>query len=159
MPVVEGHDQVLSRLRDLQTDVERRILRAGLKDGAAVILPVAKQLAAKHRRSGTMEENLQVRNGGGGKKAVRINVGASQKGFTGEAFYTGFVLWGHKIGRRPRPAIFRTSKVVDTRGSVKGDDFIAAAYEQTKQPALDTAMTSMATRIERIAEGKAASGT
>jgi HK97 gp10 family phage protein len=149
---IHGHEEVMQRLRDLDEKTEKQIFRVGLKAGANVVLPVAESLAPE--RSGRMRANLKVRNGGSNKKRVRISVGASAKDFSGPAFYTGFVLWGHKIGKRIRRALLRIRPELDARKTVPGDDFIKHAYDETKQAALDTAMSTMAQQIESIASGK-----
>lgn len=142
MSTIDGHQQVLARLQALAADTSKKIFRAGLKAGAGVVLPVAQSMAPD--KSGRMRENLKIRPGGSRKGTLRISVGANIKDFTGPAFYTGFVLWSHKVGSR---------KLGAGRKSTHANDFITRAYEQTKMQALDLMMTTILTKIDRIAGG------
>jgi hypothetical protein len=149
---IHGHEEVMQRLRDLDEKTEKQIFRVGLKAGANVVLPVGAIAVARAKRR--MRANLQIRNGGSNKKRVRVSVASDKKDFSGPAFYTGFVLWGHKIGKRIRRALLRIRPELDARKTVPGDDFIKHAYDETNKSALDTAMSTMAQQIESIASGK-----
>ena len=81
---ITGHEEVIKMLGDLSKEDGKPIARKGLRAAAKeVVLPVVKQLAAKHRKTGNMDANLKVRPGGGGKGVVRVKIGAGKKDFQG----------------------------------------------------------------------------
>jgi hypothetical protein len=158
MAEITGHEAVLAKLATLGADDGKRITRKGLRAGAKLILVAEGQEAVKHRKSGTMGENLKIRSGGGGKGVVRLKIGAGKKDFVGDAFYTPAVLFGHRVGKRPTTRAGRRAlkEGKDTRPFVKGDDFIERAYQQSYGMAIQAASDVILKEIDAIANGKAA---
>jgi hypothetical protein len=142
---LEGYKEVLDKLAELNQEDGKKIARKGLRSASRPILGMVKQLAAKHKKSGTMDGNLKIRMSTK-KGVVTAKIGASKKQWVSDAFYIPSVLFGHRVGKRPSTKREREAlKKNDGRQFVPGDDFIEKAQEATQ----DAAVTAMTTTIER----------
>jgi HK97 gp10 family phage protein len=143
---VKGLTECLNALKELDSKVQKSILRKGLRAGAKIVLAAAKADAPE--RTGRLKRNLKVRGGKSGKGKVGLTVGASAKDFTGPAFYASFLEYGYHT--RPRKTSISTAS---GRKPIEGQHFLLKAYEQTKEDALDAVVQTWTDLIEQATNG------
>ena len=71
-----------------------------------------------------------------------MTVGGSKKDFRGKDFYLGFVIYGHHVGSR---------KLGDSRTFVAPNNFIARAFDETKDTSASTIGKTWLELIEEAA--------
>src|SRR5438128_1447978 len=100
-------------LAELGKDEGKPIARAGLRAGSKVVLREVKTPDATQQRTGEMEKNHKGRMKSR-KGTLTAKIGASSKDWTGKAFYTPAVLFGHHV-HNTRGANGRLLKGATTR--------------------------------------------
>ncbi len=122
---ITGLSATRQALEQLPLKVEKRILRKGIREGAKVMLSAARADAPS--LSGATRRNVKIRGGRSKPGTIGLSVGVAAKDFAGPTFYAGFVIYGHRIGKRA---------LGDRRKLVPADNFLSRAYEETKDEAV-----------------------
>jgi HK97 gp10 family phage protein len=91
---IEGLHESQAKLASLAKNVQRRVLKMGLKAGCKILLSKAQALAPV--KTGKLLENIQIRSKGDKDNKARMSVGVGKKDFTGAAWYAGAIIYGHK---------------------------------------------------------------
>lgn len=148
---MRGIEAVLDNLAQQSDKVQNRVARKAGLAGARVIVRKAKSLAPRKRgvlrralvahtsrkrtRPGVVVTAL-VRVRSGRKEARRVT--KSGKSASRDAYYAGWVEFGHKIVRRgERRASIRRRRGRSEDERVKGYPFLEPAYASTQQQTLD----------------------
>ena len=134
-----GLAETKKALAELPAKMEKSVLRRGLRQGANVVLAAARTEAPK--LTGATAKNAKVRAGKGGPGKIAFNIGVNAKDFKGDQFYASFILYGWKHGSR---------KLGDKRKSIAANNWLARAYDETKDAAIDVTSKSWAEQIEAM---------
>lgn len=140
---IHGAKELERKLRALPLKVENKIARKALREGARPILAEAKQQVPV--KSGLLRRKLTIRAGKRSRKhGPRIVVQTSEGLFKGEAFYGGFVHFGHRIGPR---------RLGPSRKLVPANEFLKRAAEKSKDQAGRIVVQQVEAGIIREAKG------
>lgn len=95
--------KVIQKLNGMEPKVRKKIERSALRKGGQIIAVAAKSRAPVY--TGKVKKRIKVRAGKRRKNRLSVVIGTSQKDFTGDQFYAGFVEFGtkeriHKSGKR-----------------------------------------------------------
>ena len=144
-----GFAETRKALEALPVAVEKKVLRQSTRAGAKVILAAARSLAPVGKTGRTLA-NLKIRAGKCRKGAVGYSVGINKKDFAGgkRVFYLPFVLYGHKIGKRPGK--WRKRILGDKRKSVPGDNWLANAYEESAAASVDATVAKATELVAKL---------
>jgi len=82
------------KLKQLESKIEKKIIRQALRAGAKVIAKEAKQLAPVD--TGELKSKIKVWALKRSRKKIGVLVGTSAKEYTGDQFYAAFVEYGTK---------------------------------------------------------------
>lgn len=137
---IEGLKETLLALSKIDEEVRSKIIPKANKAGAKILLTTAQANAPV--RTGLMKSKIKIRNSN--KKSVglyRSSIGVDSKDFTGKAFYSSFVLWGHKVGSR---------KLGNERKQVPANDFLKRAIEQSGASAAGAVIDTIGTEINKL---------
>ena len=136
-------EDVLAKLDKLSGEQSNAIMRKATKAGAAPMLEAAR--AAAPVLSGVMQSKIQIRNSSSPSKGLfRSTVGVDAKDFTGNAFYAGFIMWGHFLGSR---------KLGNKRVFVPGNDFLRRAATNYADVSSNIMEATIIEGIEVLANG------
>jgi HK97 gp10 family phage protein len=116
----------INGLDELDKKLQRKGVRQSLRAAAKPTLKLAKSTAPV--LTGRTQENVKLKSAGVKRGTFRMNVGIGKKWFTGPAFYSAFVAFGHKIGRR---------QLGNSRKQVAANDWLTKAYESTASRAVE----------------------
>jgi HK97 gp10 family phage protein len=137
---ITGMEETRKALDNLDREVQKKILRKGLRKGCKVMLRIAK--ADAPFKTGKLKRNIKIRSGGVKYGKLRMTVGIGNKDYTGEAFYAAFLLYGWRVGSR---------KLGDARRQVPPNNFLRRAYESAGEQAVTTTLESWKELIEQEA--------
>lgn len=134
---IEGLKELQQDLLDLEPKVARKYAGKSLKDGAKIILAEAQNDAPV--QSGATKKALRIRMGRSkkGYKSVRVVIGSGW--FKGDEFYAAFVEFGHKQGSR---------KLGDKRKDIPANPWFENAAIAKEQAAVDKTIEVLGTLIE-----------
>lgn len=144
-PIFQVDQQQLKRIvslsRVIPTALRNKIIRQETRAAAKlVLLPAAKQTIPV--RTGKLRKSIKIR----AIKRSRVNSGVrlalSGEGFTGDAFYGGFIEYGFRPGRRPGKG------KADTRRKVAGRETLRDVARRHGLRAANMAAENMVLRIE-----------
>lgn len=142
---LRGGDKLIRQLRRLESNVQKKYVRKALRAGAKPIAKIAKATAPV--KSGRMKKGIRVRVGRSRKGVISVLVSLAKKWFTGPTFYGGFVVFGHKIGKRQSRG--KGAKASDTRASVPGNTFLQDAMASGESAAISSITASLKAQIEQ----------
>lgn len=139
LEVNQAQLKAISRsLRQLEPKLQKKIIREEARRAAkAHLLPQAK--SAVPVDSGTYRKSIKVRAIKRSRKAVGVQVSAGVKGFTGDAFYGGFLEYGWRVGKRGN----------SDRRHVKGKGYLAGVAKSQGPKAANAAAKGIAARIDQ----------
>jgi hypothetical protein len=150
----QGMQAASDALKELGNKLAKKIIRTGLRAGCKVWLPKAKAEAPK--LSGLLASKLKIRSAGSNAKRTAMSVGVGDKDFTGKEFYAGFVMYGHKIGKRAtKSSTTRQAIAAGARKSVKANNFLDRVFQANARNAMDAVQESWK---EQIADATAKGG-
>lgn len=139
---LEGGPALERKLAALDSKVARKLSRQALRAGAKVVLAQAKANAPK--RTGLLRRSLKVRAGKARKGFTQFRVQTAAGSFKGETFYGAFVEFGHKIGKRSSALRdYKRATGQDPRGEVPANPFIARAFRQKREAALQVIIATL----------------
>lgn len=150
--VVEGAAELDAKLSALALKVQKKYLRTALRVGAKAMKPSIAQRTPV--RSGLLKKNLKVRAGKRRKAGgVSVLVSFGAKWFVGKTFYAGFVVYGHRIGKRSKevrrvdrlrrrfgPAV---TAAADSRRVVPPNEFMQKGFAAGKSAAMTAIIGSL----------------
>jgi HK97 gp10 family phage protein len=145
---ITGLDKLDAKLKQLGSDVARKIVVDALKAGAAPILAAAKSNV--NDNSGLLSSSLKIETIVSPSKGFAIaRVGTKEGDYKGETFYGAFLEWGHKRGKRPGKS------QPDSRETVAPKPFLRPAFDENKDAALSLITETLKAGIEQAARGGA----
>jgi hypothetical protein len=108
-------EKAIEKLSDAKT-VDQLVVKASRIAANSVLIGPAKALTPK--RSGRLRRSCKVRTLKKRSGSVGVSVGYSDKEFTGDAFYGGFIEYGWKAGKKGTGIAgqFNLKKVADQNG-------------------------------------------
>lgn len=89
---LEGFDRFRSSMRQLESKIQKKVVRQALRAGAKIIHREAKQEAPE--LTGRTKRAVRVRAARRSRKFFGVNVQVGKQDFTGETFYAAFVELG-----------------------------------------------------------------
>jgi hypothetical protein len=125
---VAGAEETIAALRTLEDTVTKKLVPKGLRVGGKILLETA--IAEAPQKSGLTRAKLKI-SSSTRKGVSRVGVGLAAKDFTGETFYSAFLIYGHKVGSR---------KLGDNRKAVPANNFLARAATRSGQQAVAAAV-------------------
>lgn len=121
-------ETAISKLGDVKT--ANQVVSKAARIAAKVhLLPQSKKATPK--QSGVLRKSTKIRAIKRKKDTAGVSIGYSDKDFTGDAFYGGFVEYGFKVGPR---------RLGDARKSVKGQFNLKRVAEQNGNRAVQYAL-------------------
>jgi len=170
---ITGDTEVFALLKGLDDATQRKILRPAIAKGAEILKARARMEAPY--RQGNLRNAVEVKIRSSGKTGtVRALVGEFNDGEIGDTvydktgrWYASFVMWGHKIGKRPhrfdrvvgmsggRPIRKKVFRITDTRKEVPGNPFLDRAFEEGQAPATQAVVDEIQRRIDKLAKRQA----
>jgi HK97 gp10 family phage protein len=174
---LRGANELLAMLKRLPTQIREDVSYKALLAGSEVMLdkareqvPVGKahQRRGKGHKPGTLRASLQVYPGQFKGKSITFAVGAAflESTFGEEAFYGGFIEFGHRLGSRKlveRTRIKSTKRTGkrgrprsiirkhDTRKLVPPNPFLRRAFNAGKAAAVDKVAAVIRSEVVRLA--------
>lgn len=142
---VKGERETRNALGSLDNKVQRKYVRKALRAAARPVLSEARATAPV--LSGKLRRAIRIRSGRNRKGSISMLVSLGRKWFTGPTFYGGFVVFGHKLGKRPGG---KAGKANDSRPAVPPNDWLQKSMESKSSAAVSAATESLK---EQIAEG------
>jgi HK97 gp10 family phage protein len=136
---VTGLNELKGTLAALPDKMEKKVLRKGLRAGAKDVLKSARAEAPK--LSGALSKNIKIRGGRGCKGKIALSVGVGARDFKGPTFYGGFIIYGHRVGKRA---------LGDKRHFVEPNNFLQRAFDATKETAVETTVKTWASLLDDI---------
>lgn len=132
--VTTGIEAIDRRLMSLEPKLQKKVIRKAQRDGAKDVLAAAKSLAPV--KSGALKKNLKIRTIKRKKGQVGLDIGTAAKDFTGDQFYSSFLIYG-------------------TKKIPKGKhDFLTPAYEQTNDKVRNKIIDQIQMGIETEANAR-----
>jgi len=171
---VTGDTEVFAMLKGLADDAQRKILRPAIAKGAEILKAFGRMEAPV--KKGHLRNAIEVKVRSSGKTGtVRALVGEfnDSQGTADKVYdktrrwYASFVMWGHKIGKRPRrfdqvvgmkngrPIRKKVFRIADTRKEVPGNEFLDRAFAEGQAPATQAVVDEMQRRIEKLKKKQA----
>jgi HK97 gp10 family phage protein len=124
--IVADVRSAISGLDDLDKKVAKKYVKKGLREACKVTLKRARATAPV--ASGLVKRSIKVRSAKSNKYFINMVVGVAKKWFSGPTFYTAFVAFGHRIGKRA---------LGDSRKLQAANEWMDKAYESTKTTAVE----------------------
>lgn len=147
---ITGDAALDRKLLNLERKTRRDLMKRGLKKGAKVLADEVRQRAPV--KTGLMKSRFKVRAQKRSRKdkdGIGFNVVTSAGFYTGKAFYAGFLVFGHRLGKRSAGMRRKASselkntgrgrkglgKTTDTRPKVDPHPFMQQAFDAKKDEA------------------------
>lgn len=134
---ITGDAALDRKILNLERKARRDLMKRGPRKGAKVLADEVRQRAPV--KTGLMKSKFKVRAQKRSRKdkdGIGFNVITSKTFFTGKAFYTGFVVFGHRLGKRPKGARRKGGAGrADTRPKVEPNEFMQQAFDAKKDEA------------------------
>jgi HK97 gp10 family phage protein len=135
--VTANAESAIRGIKDLENKIAKKYVKQSGRAGCKVIQAAA--VATAPVFTGRTQSAIKVRSAGNKKGVIKFKVGIGKDWFKGETFYSAFVAFGHKIGKRA---------LGDTRKQVAPNDWLTKAYDNTKQEAVDVFRATITQLIE-----------
>lgn len=130
---ITGDKELDRKLLSLERKARRDLMKPGLRKGAKVF--AAEVRARAPVRSGTMKARFKVRAQKRSRKdkdGIGYNVITGKGYYTGKAFYAGFVVFGHRLGKRlagyRRKGTGKKPTLADMRPKIEPNPFMKDAF-------------------------------
>lgn len=150
MAKVEGIEEFINKLKELDAKIQKKHLRTSLRAGAKIIQKQMKEDAPE--KTGQLRKEIKVKAGRSGKGFISVAVAIGQKAQKAKAWYAGFVDLGHFLGKRLRGKFTREQyhrlSLGVGRKFVPGTHFAEKAFESSKDAAQQAAVDKLAELIE-----------
>ena len=151
MAKVEGVEEIIRKLRELDAKIQKKHLRTSLRAGAKII---QKQMQADApEKTGQLRKEIKVRAGRSGKGFVSVAVAVGSKLVKGKAWYAAFVDLGHFLGKRLRGKFtteqYHRLSLGVGRKFVPGTHFAERAFASAKGAATQAATDKLAELIDQ----------
>ncbi len=147
---INGAAELEKKFKEMGRKGATNYARTALRAGAKVILGAARSSAPE--KSGLLKRSISIKMGKSTKDSVTVKVGPRRRWFKkNNAFYAGWVEFGHFLGRRIRKkqigkhdnASYEAASRAAGRGFVPGQHYMEKAYSSSKSQAEAVAADAM----------------
>jgi HK97 gp10 family phage protein len=90
---VEGLEEIIAKLKELETKIAKKIIRKALRKGASILTKATKQRAPVGE-TGNLKAGIKTKAGKRSRKTISINVVLSDSTVKGAAYYAAFQEFG-----------------------------------------------------------------
>lgn len=149
---IEGLDELNRCLRELPLKLEKKVLRAAVKEAMTPVLHAVRSSAPV--KSGLLVSTLRLVSRSSKRRGtVTAAVQTRDGNYKGEGFYAAFVEFGHHIGRRLKTAALRAFG--DHRAEVPAHPFMRPALDENKDRVMSSLAGLIDAGLQKVAKEKA----